>query len=75
MFFSSFFLYKLISSELKDLNTFYQKGDLAADFGIFTSPHTVLIDENSQEIGRIRGKAKWADKRMVVYIKSLMNNK
>lgn len=52
-----------------------KKGDLAADFGIFTSPHTVLIDENSQEIGRIRGKAKWADKRMVVYIKSLMNNK
>ena len=49
-----------------------KKGNLAADFGIFTSPHTVLIDENSQEIGRIRGKAKWADKRMLAYIKSLM---
>ena len=49
-----------------------KKGNLAADFGIFTSPHTVLIDEDSQEIGRIRGKAKWADKRMITYIKSLM---
>ena len=50
-----------------------KKGKLAADFGIFSSPHTVLIDENSKEIGRIRGTAKWADKRVLDYIKSVKN--
>lgn len=49
-----------------------KKGNLAADFGIFSSPHAVLINEESQEIGRIRGSAKWSDKRMLKYIKSLM---
>lgn len=48
-----------------------KKGKLAADFGIFTTPHTVLIDEDSQEIGRIRGTAKWGDKRIIDYIKTL----
>ncbi|MBO7098186.1 MAG: TlpA family protein disulfide reductase [Alphaproteobacteria bacterium] len=48
-----------------------KKGELAADFGIFTTPHTVLINEDGQEIGRIRGTAKWADKRVLAYIKSL----
>lgn len=48
-----------------------KKGKLAADFGIFTSPHAVLINEKAQEIGRIRGTAKWADKRVLNYIKSL----
>ena len=47
------------------------KGNLAADFGIFTTPHTVLINEDAQEIGRIKGTAKWADKRVLKYIKSL----
>lgn len=51
-----------------------KKGDLAADFGIFSSPHAVLINEDSQEIGRIRGSAKWSDKRMLKYIKSLIKN-
>ena len=50
------------------------KGKLAADFGIFTTPHTVLIDEESQEIGRIRGTAKWGDKRILDYIKNLKKN-
>ena len=48
-----------------------KKGKLASDFGIFTSPHTVLINEDAQEIGRIRGTAKWADKRVLEYIKGL----
>ena len=48
-----------------------KKGELAADFGIFTTPHTVLINENGQEIGRIRGTAKWADDRVLTYIKTL----
>ena len=47
------------------------KGKLASDFGIFTTPHAVLIDEEGQEIGRIKGTAKWADKRVLKYIKSL----
>lgn len=63
------FLKKLKAPNLE----FYtdKKGKLAGDFGIFSTPHTVLIDENSQEIGRIRGTAKWADKRVLNYIKSL----
>ena len=48
-----------------------KKGQLAADFGIFTTPHTVLVDENAHEIGRIRGTAKWGDKRVLDYIKTL----
>ena len=48
-----------------------KKGKLASDFGIFTTPHTVLVDEQSQEIGRIKGTAKWADKRVLDYIKKL----
>ena len=50
-----------------------KKGKLAADFGIFSSPHAVLVDQNAQEIGRIRGRAKWADKRVLDYIKKLKN--
>ena len=30
-------------------------------FGIFTSPHAVLIDKNSMEIGRISGAVEWDD--------------
>lgn len=48
-----------------------KKAGLASDFGIFTTPHTVLINEDAQEIGRIKGTAKWADKRVLKYIKSL----
>lgn len=34
---------------------------LAGQFGIFTSPHTVLIDRQSMEIGRINGAIEWDD--------------
>lgn len=34
---------------------------LANDFGIFTSPHAVLINPESMEIGRIRGFFDWDD--------------
>ena len=66
------FLKKLKAPDIE----FYtdKKGKLAGDFGIFSTPHTVLIDENAQEIGRIRGTAKWADKRVLNYIKSLKKN-
>ena len=35
------------------------KSDLAAAFGIFSSPVTVLISRNGREIGRIRGSTRW----------------
>lgn len=45
-----------------------KKGQVAADLGIFTTPHAVLINEDGEEIGRIRGSAKWDDDRVVEYI-------
>lgn len=41
---------------------------LATDFGIFTSPHAVLINADSQEIGRIRGSVDWDDDDVMEYI-------
>lgn len=38
---------------------------LAKDFGIFTSPHTVLIDQQSMEIGRINGAVEWDDDNVI----------
>ncbi len=43
-------------------------GQLASDFGIFTSPNTVLINKDSKEIGRLRGSAEWDDEKVVEYI-------
>lgn len=48
-----------------------EDGKLAEDFGVFTSPHTVLIDKNGMEVGRIRGAAEWDDDKVVEYIKNL----
>ena len=36
-----------------------KKSALSNSFGIFTSPHTVLVNEDSMEIGRIRGAIDW----------------
>ncbi len=46
-------------------------GRLAGDFGIFSRPHTVLINQQGEEIGRIRGSAKWNDPRVEEYIAKL----
>lgn len=46
-------------------------GQVAADFGIFTSPHTVLINTKGQEIGRIRGSADWSKPAVIKYIRKL----
>lgn len=46
-------------------------GKLAEDLGIFTSPHTVLINTSGQEIGRIRGAAEWDDDKVIKYIKNI----
>lgn len=53
------FLLKYGASDLD----FYvdKKSSLAKSFGIFTSPHTVLINEESMEIGRVRGAVEWDD--------------
>lgn len=49
-----------------DLAFFVDKNsDLAKDFGIFTSPHAVLIDDKSMEIGRIRGAVEWDDEDVI----------
>lgn len=45
-----------------------RKEKLAFEFGIFTSPHTVLINANSMEIGRIRGAVDWDDKNVIEYM-------
>lgn len=46
-------------------------GQVAADLGIFTSPHTVLINTQGQEIGRIRGSADWSRPAVIKYIRDL----
>ncbi len=44
------------------------KNDLAAAFGIFSSPVTVLISREGKEIGRIRGSAEWDDPEVIEYL-------
>lgn len=46
-------------------------GKVASDLGIFTSPHTVLINSKGKEIGRIRGSADWDDDRVLKYIQDI----
>ena len=43
-------------------------GKLSGDFGIFSSPHTVLVNTKSEEIGRIRGSVDWGDDDVIEYI-------
>lgn len=45
-----------------------KKAKLSTDFGIFTSPHAVLINGDSMEIGRIRGSVDWDDDDVIEYI-------
>lgn len=46
-------------------------GKLAEDLGVFTSPHTVLINKKGEEIGRIRGSADWDSDEVIEYIYKL----
>ncbi len=43
-------------------------GKLAEDFGIFSSPHTVLINARGEEIGRISGSVDWEDEDVIEQI-------
>lgn len=55
-----------------DLEFYTDKdGKMAEDLGVFTSPHTVLINKKAQEIGRIRGSAEWDSDDVIEYIYKL----
>ncbi len=41
---------------------------VASAFGIFSSPVSILISRNSQEIGRIRGSINWNTSEVIEYI-------
>lgn len=48
-----------------------KESKLTAAFGIYTSPHTVLLNKKGMEIGRIRGAAEWEDPRVIEYMYKL----
>lgn len=49
-----------------DIDFFIDKDTkLIEDFGVFSYPHTVLINKNSEEIGRIRGAVEWDDEDVI----------
>ncbi len=60
------FLNKFKAPDLEIYNDI--DGKLAEDLGIFTSPHTVLINKSGEEIGRIRGSAEWDSDDVIEYI-------
>lgn len=45
-----------------------KEGKLAGDFGIFSSPHTVLVNQIGEEIGRISGTVDWEDDDVIEYV-------
>lgn len=51
------------------------RGDLASAFGIFSYPHSVLINQDGEEIGRIRGQMDWNDEDIIQYIYDLRDGK
>lgn len=53
----------------KHIDFYVEKnGQLSLDFGVFSTPNAILINANSQEIGRIRGSVDWDDKNVIEYI-------
>ena len=60
------FLARLGAPEIEPYDD--NKSDLAAAFGIFSSPVTVFISRNGKEIGRIRGSARWDHPEVIEYI-------
>ncbi|MBQ2811097.1 MAG: TlpA family protein disulfide reductase [Alphaproteobacteria bacterium] len=55
-----------------DVEFYVEENDnLSADFGIFTTPHTVIIDRKGQEVGRLRGSETWDKDKVVDYILEL----
>lgn len=60
------FLNKFQAPDLEFYNDI--DGKLAEDLGVFTSPHTVLVNKKGEEIGRIRGAANWNSDEVIEYI-------
>lgn len=60
------FLEKFKAPDLEFYNDI--DGKLAEDLGVFSSPHTVLINKKGEEIGRIRGSAEWDSEDVIEYI-------
>ncbi len=55
-----------------DLDFYIDKGGkLSGDFGIFASPHTVLINQAGEEFGRISGSLDWDDEDIIEEIYKL----
>ncbi len=55
-----------------DLDYYTDKdGKLAGDFGIFSSPHTVLVNQLGEEFGRISGVVDWDDEDFIEYVYQL----
>lgn len=54
-----------------DLEFYVEDGNLSSDFGIFTTPHTVIINAEGLEIGRLRGSETWDKQKVINYIKDL----
>lgn len=55
-----------------DLEFYVEENDnLSADFGIFTTPHTVIISPQSKEIGRLKGSESWNQDKVIKFIKKL----
>ena len=55
-----------------DLEFYVEENEkLSSDFGIFTNPHTVVINEKGQEIGRFRGSETWDKPKVIEYIRKL----
>ena len=53
----------------EDIDFYLDSGSkLTNDFGINAYPHTVLLNKNAQEIGRIRGAVVWDDEDVIEYI-------
>ena len=48
-----------------------KNGKLAGDFGVFSYPHTVMVDQSGEEIGRISGSVDWDDDDVIEYIYKL----
>lgn len=57
-----------------DLEFYVEDGNLSSDFGIFTTPHTVIINAKGLEIGRLRGSETWNRQKVINYVRNLKEN-
>ena len=48
-----------------------ENNKLSADLGIFRTPHTVIINQNGEEAGRLAGSETWDKQKVIDFIKNL----